>query len=93
MIVISTGASMFQVNVSEQKEIIWQQYRLCLAVAEYQILGCKHFLILGPESGMIWWLKKGTILPKKKVSLQLNSASWQKTQVDFLAFWRSFTTT
>ena len=46
----------------KQKEILWQQYCLSLAVAEYQILGVKHFLILGPESRRIWWLKKGTIL-------------------------------
>ena len=50
---------------SKQKEIIWQQYRLCLAVAEYQIRGGKHFLIFGPESGKIWWLKKGQYLQKK----------------------------
>ena len=43
---------------SKHKEVIWQQYRLCLTVAEYQILGGKHFLILGPEAGKIWWLKK-----------------------------------
>ena len=43
---------------------MWQQYRLCLAVAEYQILGRKHVLILGPESGKIWWLKKGHYLQK-----------------------------
>ena len=50
---------------STQKEIIWQQYRLCLAVAEYQIPGGEHFLIFGPESGKIWWLKKGQYLQKK----------------------------
>ena len=27
----------------------WQQYRLCLAVAEHQIFGGMHFLIVGPE--------------------------------------------
>ena len=32
---------------SKQKEVIWQRYRLCLAVAEYQILGGEHFLIFG----------------------------------------------
>ena len=36
-----------------QKEAIWQQYRLCLATAEYHILGGKHFLVQGPESGKI----------------------------------------
>ena len=46
-------------------EVIWQQYRLCLATAEYQILGGKHFVILGPESGKIWWLKKVQYLQKK----------------------------
>ena len=38
---------------SKQKEVIWKQHRLCLAVAEYQILGGKHVLILGPEPGKI----------------------------------------
>ena len=50
---------------SKQKEVIWQQYRLFLAVAEYQVLGGKHVLILGPESGKIWWLKKVQYLQKK----------------------------
>ena len=50
---------------TNQKEAIKQQYRLCLAIAEYQILGGKHFLILGPESGKIWWLKKVQYLQKK----------------------------
>ena len=35
-----------------------KQYSLCLTVAEYQILYYKHFLIMGPESGKIWWLKR-----------------------------------
>ena len=38
---------------SKQTYVIWQQYRLCLAVAEYQILGGKHVLIVGLESGRI----------------------------------------
>ena len=50
---------------SQQMKVIWQQYRLCLAVAEYHILGGKHFLFLGPESGKIWWLKKVQYLQKK----------------------------
>ena len=36
-----------------------------MAVAEYQGLGGKHVLILGPESGKIWWLKKVQYLQKK----------------------------
>ena len=37
----------------KQKAVIWQQYRLSLAVAEHQICGGKHFLILEPNSGKI----------------------------------------
>ena len=43
---------------TKQKEVIWQQYRLCPAVAEYQFLGCEHFMILEPESKKNWLLKK-----------------------------------
>ena len=67
---------------SKQKETICQQHRLCLAVAEHQILGGKHFLVLGPESGKIWWLKKGTI-PAEKVPLPMDPPARQETQVDF----------
>ena len=38
----------------KQKDVIWQQYHFCLSVAEHQILGGKHLLIWGPESGKIW---------------------------------------
>ena len=51
-------------NNFKQKEVIWQQCRLCLAVAQYQIRGGEHFLILGPESGKIWWLNKVQYLQK-----------------------------
>ena len=34
-------------------------------MAEYQILGGKQFLFLGPESRKIWWLKKVQYLQKK----------------------------
>ena len=50
---------------TKQKEVIWQQYHLCLGVAQHQILGGKHFLIFGAESGKIWWLKKVQYLKKK----------------------------
>ena len=77
---------------SEQKEVMWQQYRLCLAVAEYQILDGKIFLVLGPESGKIWWLKKMQYLLKKFhcrwTLLRGNHLKWILSQ-----FWRSFTTT
>ena len=49
----------------KQQEVIWQRYHLCLAAAEHKILGGKHFLILGPETGRIWWLKKVQYLQKK----------------------------
>ena len=62
---------------SKQKEVMWQQYRLRLAVAEYQICGGKHFLVVAPDSGKIWWLKK---LQKK--TLSLDSRACKDTQVD-----------
>ena len=56
--VVVTSPTVFLPKTPGKKEVLWQQYRLCLAVAEYQILGGKHFLFLGPESGKIWCLKK-----------------------------------
>ena len=50
---------------SKHKEVKWQQYCLCLAVAEYEIRGGKRFLILGPVSTKLWWLKKVQYLQKK----------------------------
>ena len=50
---------------SKQKEVMWQPYRLRLAVAEYPILGGKHFLTLGPKSGKMWWMTKVQYLQKK----------------------------
>ena len=67
---------------TNQQEVIWQQYRLCLAIAEYQILGGKHFLTLEPESGNIGVFKEGTI-PSEEVPLPKDPSAWQATQVDF----------
>ena len=53
---------------TNQKEVIWQQYRLCLAIAEFPVLGGKHVLILGPKSGKIWWLEKVHYLQKKSIT-------------------------
>ena len=36
-----------------KEEMVWQQYHLCIDVAEHQFLGGEHFLILRPESGKI----------------------------------------
>ena len=47
----------FETKSCRSKEVVWQQFHLCMDVAEYQILGGKHFLFLGPESGKIWWFK------------------------------------
>ena len=50
---------------TNQKEVMWQQYRLCVDTAEHQILGgktCPHFRT---ESGEFWWLKKVQYLQKK----------------------------
>ena len=58
-------SAMVTTKNSEQKEVMWQQYRLCLAVAEYQVLGGDHFLILGPESGKILVLSQVHYLQKK----------------------------
>ena len=40
----------FETKDFEKKEMTWQQYHLCIDVAEHQILGGKHFLILGPQN-------------------------------------------
>ena len=49
----------------KEKEVAWQQHRLCMDVAEHQILGGKHFLTLGPGSGKIWCMTKVQYLQKK----------------------------
>ena len=50
---------------TNQKEVIWQQYRLCLAIAEYQILGGKQFSYFATICKKIWCLKKVQYLQKK----------------------------
>ena len=76
----------------KQREVLWQQYHLCLVVAEYQIIGGKHFLLLGPESGRIWKLKKVQYL-QKKYRCQSDFPSWKESQVDFFYnFGNLFTT-
>ena len=75
----------------EQQEVNWQQYHLCLAVAQDQILGGKHFLILGPETGRIWWLKKVQYL-QKRCHCQWACLVGKKAQVDFSQSWQSVTT-
>ena len=49
---------------------MWQQYRMCLAVAEYQILGGKHFLFFETRIRKDLVFKKGTIPSEKKYHCQ-----------------------
>ena len=62
---------------SKQKYVIWQQYRLCLAVAEYQILRGKHFLLVETRIRKDLMAEKG-IIPIEKVPLQLDPPARQK---------------
>ena len=67
---------------TNQTQVIWQQDHWCLAIAEYQILDRKQFLIVGPKSGKIWWLKEGAI-PSEEVSLPMDSPARKATHVNF----------
>ena len=77
---------------SEQKEVTWQQYRLCLAVAEYQIFGGKHFLFFWTRIGKDLVVAKGSI-PSEEAPLPMDLPSRQETQVDFQYFWQSLMST
>ena len=77
---------------SKQKEIIWQQYRLCLAVAEYQILGGKHFLNFGIRIRKDLVVEKGTI-PSEKYHCQWTLLREKKPKWIFSYLWQSLTTT
>ena len=69
-------------NYTNQKEVIWQQYRLCLAAAEYQILGGQHFPIFGTRIRKDLVVEEGTI-PSEKAPLPMDPLAWQEIQVDF----------
>ena len=43
----------FETTDFKKEEMVWQQFHLCIGVAEHRLLGGKHFLILRPESGNI----------------------------------------
>ena len=45
----------------KQREVLWQQYHLCLAEAENQIHGGKHFLNCDQSQARFGGWKKGTI--------------------------------
>ena len=61
---------------------MWQQYRMCLAVAEYQILGGKHFLFFETRIRKDLVFKKGTIT-SEEVPLSMDPPAWQETRLDF----------
>ena len=48
----------FETKDFKMKEMVWHKHHLCVDVAEHQILGGKHFLFLGPQSGKFWWNTK-----------------------------------
>ena len=66
----------------KQKEVVWQQYHVCLSVAEHPNVGGKHFLILGQVFRKIWWLLK-KVQNLQKIPLPMGLPAWQETQVDF----------
>ena len=70
----------------KQKTVKRQRYRLCLALAEYQILGGKHFLICGN------WIRKdlvfenGTTPSEKKYHCQWTLLRGKKPRWNFQNF-------
>ena len=75
----------FETKDFEKEEVMWHQYHLCIDVAEHQILGGKHFLDLGPESGK-FVVEKGAIFPEKK-HCQWTLLRGEKIQVDLSQCW------
>ena len=61
---------------NNQQDVIWQQYRLCLAKADYQILCGKNVFRKELVS------EEGTI-PSDKVPLPMDPPAWKETQVFF----------
>ena len=61
---------------SNQKEVKLQQYRLCLAMADYRILGGKNSLFFRT------WVRK-ELVNEEQVSLTVDSLARKATQVDF----------
>ena len=77
---------------SFEKKWYGKRYHLCMDAAEHQILGGKHFLILGPESGKILWLRKVQYF-QKKVPSPMDCLAWRETHVIFSKSWQSFAST
>ena len=66
---------------SKQKDVTWQKYLLCMALAEYQILRGTHVLIWETESGKDLVAEKSTI-PSENKSLSMDPSAKQETEVD-----------
>ena len=62
---ITVMSPTFETKDFKKEEVVWQQYHLCIDVAQHQILGGKILLILRLESGKIWWLNKVQYFEKK----------------------------
>ena len=67
---------------NNQKEVTWQQDRLCLAIAKYKILGGKHFSYFSTRIRKDLVVEEGTI-PSEEVSLPMDHPAKKATQVDF----------
>ena len=63
----------------QQKEAVWQQYHVCLAVAEHLILGGKHFLLFWTRVRKYLVVEKGTV-PSEKVPLQMDTPARQENK-------------
>ena len=73
------------------KDVIWQQYRLCLAMAAYHILAISIFLFWD-RVRKDFVVEQGTI-PSEKVPPQVDTPARQAAQVDFSQSRQSFACT
>ena len=67
---------------TNQKEVIRQQYRLCLAMADYQLFGVMFFANFGTSIRKDLVVEESTI-PSEKVSLSMYRPAWQKNPSGF----------
>ena len=70
-------SSMVTTISSKQKEVMWQQHHLCLAVAQHQILGGTN-PYTGTRNRKDFVVEKRT-LPSAKVPPPMDSPAWQET--------------
>ena len=77
----------------KKKEVVWQQYHLCMDEAQHQILGGKHFLIFWTRIRKDLVVEKGARSPEKMVPLPMDPPAWRENQVDFSQSRQSFAST